>query len=133
MGAETLVEEPAPSAPPLDYVDAPPPVAEEPPPEPEPELEPKPEAAAPPEQRKKPAAPAEPSPGGRVRGHAQADPRGRPLGRRGDAPVGEKPDQAWTHRPSVHRNEASIEIAAAPAEAFPWLAACAAAANVWAP
>ena len=36
------------------------------------------------------------SPGGRVRGHAQADPRGRPLGRRGDAPVGResptKPD-----------------------------------------
>jgi outer membrane biosynthesis protein TonB len=96
MGAETLVEEPAPSAPPLDYVDAPPPVAEEPPPEPEPEPEPepKPEAAAPREQRKKPAAPAEPPPADefeamRRRIHEEGRSAAEEMRR-----SGEKPDQA---------------------------------------
>ncbi len=53
MGAETLVEEPEPSEPPLDY-EAPPPAADAPP-EPEPE-------APPARERKKPAGPTEPPP-----------------------------------------------------------------------
>jgi hypothetical protein len=56
MGAETLVEEPAPSGPPLDYEQVPPPAAEAAPPEPEPEPRP------PAKERKKPAAAAEPPP-----------------------------------------------------------------------
>jgi hypothetical protein len=54
MGAETLVEEPEPSAPPLDYEQAAPPVAEDAPPEPE--------TPPPDEERKKPAGPTEPPP-----------------------------------------------------------------------
>ena len=57
MGAETLVEEPEPSEPPLDY-EAPPPAAQDAPPEPEPE----PEAPSPARERKKPAGPTEPPP-----------------------------------------------------------------------
>jgi hypothetical protein len=53
MGAETLVDEPAPSGPPLDYEQAPPPAGE---PEPEPK------ASPPAKARKKPAAAAEPPP-----------------------------------------------------------------------
>jgi hypothetical protein len=56
MGAETLVEEPEPSTPPLDYEQVPPPAAEAPPPEPEPAPPP------PAKERKKPVAPAEPPP-----------------------------------------------------------------------
>jgi periplasmic protein TonB len=90
MGAETLVEEPAPSAPPLDYVEAPPPAAEEPPPEPEP----KPETAAPPKQRKMPAASAEPPPADefeamRRRIHEEGRSAAEEMRR-----SGEKPDQA---------------------------------------
>jgi outer membrane biosynthesis protein TonB len=61
MGAETLVEEPAPTEPPLDYVETPPPAAEEPPPEPEPAPEPDPVPEPDPEpkprakEREKPA------------------------------------------------------------------------------
>ena len=61
MGAETLVEEPAPTEPPLDYVEAPPPAAEKPPPEPEPAPEPDPVPEPDPEpkprakEREKPA------------------------------------------------------------------------------
>ena len=97
MGAETLVEEPAPSGPPLD-VDAPPPAADEPPPEPkpeaEPEPEPKPEAAAPPKQRKNPAAAAEPPPADefeamRRRIHEEGRSAAEEMRR-----SGEKPDQA---------------------------------------
>jgi hypothetical protein len=58
MGAETLVEEPAPTQPPLDHEQPPPPAAGEPEPAPEPETEPKPPAKEP----KKPAAAAEPPP-----------------------------------------------------------------------
>jgi hypothetical protein len=58
MGAETLVEEPAPMQPPLDYEQAPPPPAAEP----APAVEPEPAAKAPAKERKKPAAPAEPPP-----------------------------------------------------------------------
>jgi hypothetical protein len=54
MGAETLVEEPELTAPPLDYEVAPPPPAEAPSPEPEPQPPAKP--------RKKPAPSAEPPP-----------------------------------------------------------------------
>ena len=96
MGAETLVEEPAPSGPPLDYVDAPPPVAEEPPPEPEPEPEPEPkaESAAPPKQRKEPAAAGEPPPADefeamRRRIHEEGRSAAEEMRR-----SGEKPDQA---------------------------------------
>jgi hypothetical protein len=60
MGAETLVEEPAPTQEPLDYVQAPPPAAAEPEAAPAPEPEPAPKAPA--KERKKPAAPAEPPP-----------------------------------------------------------------------
>jgi hypothetical protein len=56
MGAETLVEEPAPTQPPLDYEQVAPPAAAEPAPAPEPEPK------APARERKKPAAPAEPPP-----------------------------------------------------------------------
>jgi hypothetical protein len=56
MGAETLVEEPELTAPPLDYEVAPPPAAEAPSPEPEPEPQP------PAKPRKKPAPSAEPPP-----------------------------------------------------------------------
>ena len=96
MGAETLVEEPAPSAPPLDYVDAPPPAAEKPLPEPEPEPEPEPkaESAAPPKQRKKPAAAGEPPPADefeamRRRIHEEGRSAAEEMRR-----SGEKPDQA---------------------------------------
>jgi hypothetical protein len=58
MGAETLVEEPAPTQPPLDYEQAPPPAAGEPEPAVEPEAEPK----APAKGRTKPAPAAEPPP-----------------------------------------------------------------------
>ena len=90
MGAETLVEEPAPSAPPLDYAEPPPPVAEEPPSEPEP----KPEAPAPPKQQKQPAAPAEPPPADefeamRRRIHEEGRSAAEEMRR-----SGEKPDQA---------------------------------------
>jgi hypothetical protein len=56
MGAETLVEEPEPSAPPLDYEQVPPPAAEAPAAEPEPAPRP------PAKEQKKPVAPAEPPP-----------------------------------------------------------------------
>ena len=55
MGAETLVEEPEPSGPPLDY-EQPPPVVEDAPDEPEPEAPP------PAKQRRKPAGATEPPP-----------------------------------------------------------------------
>ena len=94
MGAETLVEEPAPSGPPVDYVEAPPPAAEEPPPQPEPEPEPKPEAAAPPKARTKQAASAEPPPADefeamRRRIHEEGRSAAEEMRR-----SGEKPDQA---------------------------------------
>jgi hypothetical protein len=59
MGAETLVDEPAPTQPPLDYEQAPPPAAGAPEPEPksEPRTEPK-----PPAKEKKAAAAPEPPP-----------------------------------------------------------------------
>lgn len=56
MGAETLVEEPEPSAPPLDYEQPPPPPVEDAAPEPEPEAPP------PAKQRKKPPGATEPPP-----------------------------------------------------------------------
>ena len=97
MGAETLVEEPAPSAPPLDYVEPPPPAAEEPPPEPEPEPKPKPEpepeAPTPPKEPKTPAA-GEPPPADefeamRRRIHEEGRSAAEEMRR-----SGEKPDQA---------------------------------------
>jgi hypothetical protein len=57
MGAETLVEEPAPTQPPLDHEQPPSPAAGEPEPAPEPEANPK-----TPAERKEPAAAAEPPP-----------------------------------------------------------------------
>ncbi len=56
MGADTLVEEPEPSAPPLDYEQPSPPAAEDAPPEPEAEAPP------PAKERKKPVGPTEPPP-----------------------------------------------------------------------
>jgi hypothetical protein len=53
MGAETLVEEPAPTEPPLDYEATPSPAAEEPAPEPEPEPEPDAEREPAPEPKAK--------------------------------------------------------------------------------
>ena len=58
MGAETLVEEPVPTEPPLDYEPPPPPAAGESEPVPEPEAKPK----TPEKKPKKPASPAEPPP-----------------------------------------------------------------------
>jgi outer membrane biosynthesis protein TonB len=91
MGAETLVEEPAPSAPPLDYVEPPPPAGEEPPPEPEPK--PEPEAPTPPKEPKTPAA-GEPPPADefeamRRRIHEEGRSAAEEMRR-----SGEKPDQA---------------------------------------
>jgi hypothetical protein len=88
MGAETLVEEPAPTQPPLDYVQAPPPAAEEP----EPKAKPKPRPPA--KERKKPAAPAEPPPADefeamRRRIHEEGRSAAEEMRR-----SGEKPDQA---------------------------------------